>query len=98
MRLPGRTRPAVASAPPGHIPAGPHARREADTGLAARNRPDGTVVGIDKGAVNATVRIDMGGAVLTAMITNASVEDLAPGVGRMARAVIGASDVIPGTD
>ena len=43
--------------------------------LSARNKMPGTVTAIDKGAGNATVQIDLGGATLvTAMITNASVD------------------------
>lgn len=67
--------------------------------LSARNRLTGTVVGVDKGAVNSTVLIDLGGGVIvTAMITNASVEDLGLEIGKTAHAVIKASDVIVGVD
>ena len=45
--------------------------------LSARNKLAGTITAVDKGAVNATVQIDLGGgAAVTAMITNASVEEL----------------------
>lgn len=67
--------------------------------LSARNKLTGTVVGIDKGAVNATVQIDLGGAVIvTAMITNASVEELELEVGKTAYAIVKASDVMVGAD
>ena len=67
--------------------------------LSARNKLTGTVVGIEKGAVNATVQIDLGSAVIvTAMITNAAVEEMGLAVGKTAHAIIKASDVMVGAD
>lgn len=67
--------------------------------LSARNQLPGTVVEVEKGAVNATVKIDLGGGTLvTAMITNGSAEELGLGPGKPVYAVIKASDVLVGTD
>ncbi len=67
--------------------------------LSARNKLAGTVTVVDKGAVNSTVQIDLGGGTMvTAMITNASVEDLSLEVGKTAYAIVKASDVIVGAD
>lgn len=67
--------------------------------ISARNKLVGTVVGLEKGAVNATVQIDLGGAVIvTAMITNASVEEMGLEVGKTAYAIVKASDVMVGAD
>ena len=67
--------------------------------LSARNRLKGTIAGIDKGAVNSTVKIDVGGGtIVTAMITNSSVEELGLAPGKTAYAVVKASDVMVGID
>lgn len=67
--------------------------------ISARNKLAGTVVAINEGTVNATVQIDLGGAVIvTAMITNASVKELGLEVGKAAYAIVKASDVMVGAD
>ncbi|MEI9885631.1 MAG: molybdopterin-binding protein [Rhizomicrobium sp.] len=65
--------------------------------LSARNQLKGRVVGVEKGATTAHVRIDIGGgAIVTSSITNEAVDDLSLKVGDEAYAVIKASDVMIG--
>lgn len=66
--------------------------------ISARNRLKGRVVGIDRGATTAHVRIDVNGAVVTAAITNEAVDELQLKVGDEAYAVVKASDVMVGKD
>ena len=63
--------------------------------ISARNKLQGTITAIEKGAVNSTVRIDVGGgAVITSMITNEAVTELDLAEGKTAYAVVKASDVM----
>jgi len=62
--------------------------------ISARNVLKGKVVDIVKGATTAHVRIDIGGAIVTASITNESVDDLGLVKGMTASAVIKSSDVM----
>jgi molybdopterin-binding protein len=64
--------------------------------LSARNVLSGKVVAVNRGQTTSTVKIDIGGAVVTASITNEAVDDLKLAVGDAAMAVIKASDVIVG--
>lgn len=66
--------------------------------LSARNQLKGRIVEITKGATTAHVRIDTGGAIVTASITNAAVDELKLAVGQDAYAVIKASDVMVAVD
>lgn len=66
--------------------------------LSARNVLPGTVVEIVTGAVTSHVRIDIGGAIVTAAITNEAVAELKLAVGKPAAAVVKASDVMVGVD
>jgi molybdopterin-binding protein len=67
--------------------------------ISARNQLKGTIVEIVKGATTSHVRIDIGGgAIVTAAITNESVEDLKLAKGQPAFAVIKASDVLVAVD
>jgi molybdopterin-binding protein len=62
--------------------------------ISARNKLKGTVVDVVKGATTSHVRIDVGGNVITASITNEAVEQLGLAKGQTAIAVIKASDVL----
>ena len=66
--------------------------------ISARNQLAGTVLQIVKGATTAHVRLDVGGHVVTASITNEAVEELRLEVGQHAYAVIKASDVMIAVD
>jgi molybdopterin-binding protein len=62
--------------------------------LSARNILPGKIVEIKKGATTAHVRIDVNGVIVTASITNESVDELGLKVGEEAYAVIKASNVM----
>ena len=66
--------------------------------ISARNRLKGTITEITKGATTAHVKIDVGGAVVTAAITNEAVDELKLAKGQTAYAVVKASDVMVGID
>ena len=66
--------------------------------LSARNQLKGTIVEVTKGATTSHVKIDIGGAVVTASITNEAVSELGLEAGRPAYAVIKASDVMVAVD
>ncbi|HYB08625.1 MAG TPA: molybdopterin-binding protein [Alphaproteobacteria bacterium] len=62
--------------------------------ISARNILKGKIVDVTKGQTTAHVRIDVGGAIVTASITNEAVDDLKLKAGQDAFAVIKASDVM----
>ena len=67
--------------------------------LSARNQFKGTVVGIQEGAVNGIVRIDIGGGnVMSATISMAAIRELGLAVGKEAYAVVKATSVMVGVD
>ena len=67
--------------------------------ISARNVLSGKVIALTKGTTTAHVNIEIGsGAVVTASITNESVDSLNLEVGKPAYAVIKASDVMVGVD
>ena len=66
--------------------------------ISARNILKGKIVEVKKGQTTAHVMIDVGGAILTASITNESVDDLGLKKGMAAAAVIKSSDVMVAVD
>ncbi len=66
--------------------------------LSARNQLKGKIVEVKKGINTAHVRIDVGGRILTAAITNESVDELKLEAGKPAYAIIKASSVMVGVD
>ncbi|MFR3728675.1 TOBE domain-containing protein [Lacrimispora sp.] len=67
--------------------------------LSARNQLKGKVVGIESGAVNAMVTLDVGGGnIITATVSLAAVEDLGLEVGKDAYAIIKATSVMVGVN
>lgn len=66
--------------------------------LSARNVLQGKITEITKGATTSHVKLDVNGTIVTASITNQSVDDLKLEVGKNAYAVVKASDVLIGID
>jgi molybdopterin-binding protein len=66
--------------------------------ISARNLLKGKIVSVTKGATTAHVRLDIGGAIVTASITNQAVEELKLKEGLSAYAVVKASDVMVAID
>jgi molybdopterin-binding protein len=66
--------------------------------ISARNRLKGRIVEVKKGATTAHVRLDIGGTIVTASITNEAVDELDLAVGKEAYAVVKASDVMIAID
>jgi molybdopterin-binding protein len=62
--------------------------------ISARNQLKGTIVDVVKGATTSHVRIDIGGAIMTASITNEAVDDLKLAKGQPAIADVKATDVL----
>jgi molybdopterin-binding protein len=66
--------------------------------ISARNKLKGKIVEVRKGTTTAHVKIEIGGQIVTAAITNDSVDELKLAAGQAAYAVIKASDVMVGID
>jgi len=62
--------------------------------LSARNQLKGKVVEVKKGATTAHVRIDIGGQMVTASITNESADELKLEPGKSVFAIIKATSVM----
>ncbi len=66
--------------------------------LSARNQLKGKIVEVKKGATTSHVRIDIGGQIVTASITNELADELKLAAGKPAYAIIKASNVMVGVD
>jgi molybdopterin-binding protein len=66
--------------------------------ISARNFIQGKIVDVQKGATTAHISIEISGCVLTASITNESVEELGLEKGKDASAIIKSSDVMIAVD
>ena len=65
--------------------------------ISARNQLAGTVIAITPGAVNGTVKVDIGGGnIVTSSITEEAIADLALQVGDKVTVLVKASDVLIG--
>jgi molybdopterin-binding protein len=66
--------------------------------FSARNQLKGKIVEVKKGATTAHVRIDIGGQIVTASITNESADELKLEKGKTAYAIIKATSVMVGVE
>ena len=65
--------------------------------ISARNQLSGTVTAVTDGAVNGTIKVDIGGGnVITSSITEEAIADLGLKVGDTVTVLIKASDVLIG--
>jgi molybdopterin-binding protein len=65
--------------------------------ISARNQLRGTITAITEGAVNGTIKVDVGGGnVITSSITEEAIADLGLAVGDAVTVLIKASDVLIG--
>src|SRR5215468_6011524 len=99
----GYSRTRASWVPAGEASRGSSSARRPDRGgismrISARNVLKGKIVEVIKGATTAHVKIDIGGAIVTASITNEAVDELKLAKGAAASAVIKASDVMVAVD
>lgn len=65
--------------------------------ISARNQISGTIVSISPGAVNAVVKVDIGGGtIITSSITEEAILDLGLAAGDSVTVIVKASDVLIG--
>lgn len=65
--------------------------------ISARNQISGTITSLTTGAVNASVKVDIGGGIIvTSSITNEAVAELALAEGDAVTVIIKSSDVLIG--
>lgn len=65
--------------------------------ISARNQIKGTIISVAPGAVNATVKVDIGsGNIITSSITNEAVADLSLSEGDDVTVIVKSSDVMIG--
>lgn len=66
--------------------------------LSARNQLRGRVVSVNEGAVEALVKIDVGGQLITSVVTVEAVKDMGLSAGSEVVAIIKADHVMLGVD
>lgn len=66
--------------------------------LSARNQLSGRVVSVNEGAVEALVKIDVGGQMITSVVTVEAVKDMGLSAGSEVVAIIKADHVMLGVD
>jgi molybdopterin-binding protein len=65
--------------------------------ISARNQIPGTIVAITPGAVNGSIKVDIGGGtIVTSSITNEAIDDLVLAVGDAVTVIVKSSDVLIG--
>jgi molybdopterin-binding protein len=65
--------------------------------ISARNQISGTIVSITPGAVNGSIKVDIGGGtIVTASITEEAIADLGLATGETVTVIVKASDVMIG--
>jgi molybdopterin-binding protein len=64
--------------------------------ISARNQIPGTIVAIGAGVVNGSVKVDIGGHLVTASITEEAIHELGLAVGDTVTVIVKASDVMIG--